>query len=175
LDDCEPVLSLAIGEVVVYASHGIGRVEARRAGKGNLPETVVVGFESGLRVTLPLAQARLALRSPSGQLELEGVRRTLHADVTPAVEPWSRRFRSMQEKVTAGRVTGLAEVVRDGLQRERRLAAAASGGRASGPSERQLYLQARKLLAGEIAFARGIDAAEANAWIDEQIGDDART
>jgi RNA polymerase-interacting CarD/CdnL/TRCF family regulator len=72
----------------------------------------------------------------------------------------------MREKVTVGNAIGLAEVVRDGLQRERQL----SGGRAvAGASERGLYLQARKLLAAEIAFARGIDAAEADVWIVEQI------
>jgi RNA polymerase-interacting CarD/CdnL/TRCF family regulator len=40
-------------------------------------------------------------------------------------------------------------------------------------SERGLYLQARKLLAAEIAFASGTDPAEADAWIVEQF--DAQT
>ena len=164
-DEGAPVLNLAVGDVVVYASHGIGCVEAKRAAKGKLPETVVLAFESGLKVTLPVARAHGALRSPAGKLELEDVRRTLSAEAAPSAESWAKRFRVMQEKVTGGQVTGLAEVVRDGLQRERRSSSA--------PSERNLYLQARKLLAAEIALARGIDPAAAEVWIDEQIGDDA--
>ncbi len=166
--DCVPVLRLAVGDVVVYASHGIACVEARQAGAGELQDAVVLVFANGLRVTLPVARALGTLRSLSGEVELDDVRRTLRADASPADEPWSRRFRSIQEKVTAGQVTGLAEVVRDGSQRERR-PADGTGGRTPAPSERHLYLQARKLLSAEIALARGIDALEADAWIDEQI------
>ena len=42
LDDSAPVPSLSVGDVVVYASHGIGCVEARRPGGGDLPEMVVL-------------------------------------------------------------------------------------------------------------------------------------
>jgi RNA polymerase-interacting CarD/CdnL/TRCF family regulator len=174
LDYGSPALALAVGDVVVYASHGIGCVEERRAGAGDLPETVVLGFESGLKVTLPVARALATLRPVCGELELEDVRQTLHADASPGDGPWSRRFRSMQEKVTAGRVTGLAEVVRDGLQRERKLAVGAGGGATAAPSERYLYLQARKLLGAEVARARGIDAMQADAWIVEQVCDHAQ-
>jgi len=164
-----PAPRLAVGDRVVYASHGLGSVEARLPGVGELPETVVVLFETGLRVTLPVAQARRALRPPTDVSELEEVRSTLRAEVPPGVQPWSKRFRSMQEKVAAGQVTGLAEVVRDGVEREQRLAVTSGSGRTPAPSERHLYLQARKLLAAEIAHARGIDAVQADAWIVEQV------
>jgi RNA polymerase-interacting CarD/CdnL/TRCF family regulator len=114
------------------------------------------------------------LRSLSGESELEDVRRTLRADPAPSIEPWSRRFRSTREKVTGGEVTNLAEVVRDGLQRERQLVARAGGRATAAPSERGLYLQARKLLAAEIALARGIDEVEADVWIVEQIDGQAQ-
>jgi RNA polymerase-interacting CarD/CdnL/TRCF family regulator len=168
------VLNLAVGDVVVYASHGIGYVEARRPRERQAPEAVVLVFEGGLRVTLPVARAQGALRSLSSETELENVRRTLGADPVPDTEPWSRRFRTIREKVNAGEVTGLAEVVRDGMQRERRRAAAAGGRGASAPAERALYMQARKLLAAEIAVARGIDALQADVWILEQIAEIGR-
>ena len=174
LDDLALELRLAVGDVVVYACHGIGCVEARCDSGGGPPETVVLLFESGLKVTLPVALARGALRPLSSELEVERVRRTLSADASPCIESWSRRFRSIRDKVTAGRATELAEVVRDGLHRERQLAAGATG-RTAAPSERHLYLHARKLLAAEIACARGIDAVEADAWIVEQIGEPTRT
>jgi RNA polymerase-interacting CarD/CdnL/TRCF family regulator len=162
-------LDLAVGDVVVYASHGIGRVEARRARSGTLPETVTIAFEGGLRVVLPLTRARAALRPLSSEMELEDVRRTLRADASPSVESWSSRHRAAREKVAAGAVTALAEVVRDGLQREQQLAG--DRGRTTGPSDRQLYLRARTLLSAEIALCRGIDVAAADAWILEQVGE----
>jgi RNA polymerase-interacting CarD/CdnL/TRCF family regulator len=168
LDDCAPALNLAVGDVVVYASHGIGCVEARLGDGEDTRELVVVAFDSGLKVTLPVARARGALRLPSGERDLEDVRRTLRANPAPRIEPWARRFRLLRDKVAAGEVTGLAEVVRDGLGRERQLAVGVGGRAAPGSSERGLYLQARQLLAAEIAFARGIDVAEADVWIVEQ-------
>jgi RNA polymerase-interacting CarD/CdnL/TRCF family regulator len=120
-------------------------------------------------VTLPVARARGALRLPSGELELEDVGRTLRSSPGPRIEPWAKRFRAMRDKVAAGSVTALAEVVRDGLGRERELAERAGDRATVATSERSLYLQARKLLACEIAFARGTDAAEADVWIVEQF------
>ena len=37
------------------------------------------------------------------------------------------------------------------------------------PGERTLFVKARQLLSNEIALARGVEPAEANAWIDEQL------
>src|SRR5689334_18718919 len=165
-------LGLAVGDVVVYASHGIGRIEARRPGGGGGPETVALLFESGLRVTLPLARALDALRPLSSELGLEDVRRTLRAEASSPVGPWSRRHRVTRDKVAAGQATALAEVVRDGLQREQRLAAGASG-RTTAPSDRQLYVQARTLLAAEVALCRGVGLAEADAWIVDQVAEES--
>jgi RNA polymerase-interacting CarD/CdnL/TRCF family regulator len=173
LDDHAPSsLNLGVGDLVVYASHGIGRVESTQPSRGDLPETVVLVFEGGLRVTLPLARACQALRALSRPEDLEDVRRTLSADVPPTMEPWSRRNRTIRETVAAGTITGLAEIVRDGMQRERRLAAGI-GGRSAAPSERALYLQARRLLAAEIAACCGIEAEAADAWIVQQSSGEA--
>lgn len=158
LSRSEP-LDLTVGDVVVYASHGIGSVEARGAERDGVPETVVVLFTSGMRVTLPVERARDALRAPLGEVELEDVRRTLGAKPEAGDEKWTARFRAMREKIAAGGVTDLAEVVRDGAQRL-----------SAGPAERQIYLQARKLLVAEIALARGIDPEEADSWVVEQVG-----
>jgi len=161
-------LSLGVGDVVVYASHGIGRVESTYGAEGALPERIALLFDSGLRVTLPLDRARGALRCLSGEAELEEVRQTLCADVPPPIEPWSRRHRLAQEKLAEGRVRGLAEIVRDGLRRERRLVAASS--RSGAPIEGELCRKARKLLAAEIAACRGIEPEAADEWIRRQVG-----
>ena len=48
---------LAVGDVVVYASHGIGRIASTHAAEGTEPARVILLLESGLRVTLPLVRA----------------------------------------------------------------------------------------------------------------------
>jgi RNA polymerase-interacting CarD/CdnL/TRCF family regulator len=175
LDDNTPQsLGLSVGDLAVYASHGVGRVESTQPSRKDPPETLTLVFESGLRVTLPAARARDALRPLSGPDELEAVRRTLSADVSPTNEPWSSRHRTLRQTVAAGTILGLAEVVRDGVQREWTLAAGT--GRPPAPSERELYLKARHLLAAEIAACRGIETAAADAWIIQQIsGENAQT
>src|SRR5690349_10535577 len=113
--DAEAPLRLAVGDRVVYASHGIGRVESREHHRVG-GEILVLVFENGMKVTLPLDRARTALRSLSGEPELEEVRRTLGGDSPPAaLEHWSRRRRNAQAKLTVGDVDGLAEIVRDGV------------------------------------------------------------
>jgi RNA polymerase-interacting CarD/CdnL/TRCF family regulator len=153
-------LRLAVGDRVVYASHGIGRVESRP------PEALTLVFDQGLTVTLPLARARAALRPLSGEPELADVERTLRVETTPEAEPWSRRHRRMEAKLADGTVSGLAEIVRDGIYRERRRV---KGGPA--PVENQLYRKARSLLVAEIAAARSIEPDAADAWISQQISD----
>ena len=156
-------LRLAVGDLVVYASHGIGRVESR-TGDGCSEEMLVLVFENGLKVTLPLDRARSTLRSLSGEAELEDVQRTLRTDSPPAVGHWSRRHRDSQAKLAGGSIGGLAEIVRDGAQRERERA---KGGTA--PITNQLYRTALKLLIAEVAVARGIEPEAADAWIVQQI------
>ena len=155
-------LRFAVGDAVVYASHGIGRVESAHDAEGTQPATIVLDLESGLKVTLPLVRAKETLRSLSGEPELEGVRLTLAADVVP-----SRRRRFAQEKLAAGEIDGLAEIVRDGLQRERRLTTGSGK-----PMANELFRQARQLLTAEIAACRGIEQEEADSWVLEQVASD---
>jgi RNA polymerase-interacting CarD/CdnL/TRCF family regulator len=155
----------AVGDVVVYASHGIGRVESTKTA-GDATQLITLSFAGGLTVILPLARAVEALRPLASERDLEAVRTTLCAATDPQAEPWSRRYRRTREKVTSGAVADLAEVVRDGVHREQSQAA----GGTTAPSDRQLYLQARGLLVAEIALCRGIEPAAAEAWILEQVG-----
>src|SRR5712671_1140545 len=41
-------LRLAAGDVVVYASHGIGRIESAHAAEGTQPARIILALESGL-------------------------------------------------------------------------------------------------------------------------------
>jgi RNA polymerase-interacting CarD/CdnL/TRCF family regulator len=168
--DARTALRLSVGDPVVYASHGIARIESRERHRAN-GEMLVLVFENGMRVTLPLERAQNALRSLSGERELEEVQRTLGGNSAPAaLEHWSRRHRNAQAKLVGGSVCGLAEIVRDGAHRER---ARLKGGTA--PIRNQLYRTARKLLVAEVAAARGIEPDAADAWIGLQIEGDPLT
>ena len=129
-------------------------------------DLVVLEFSSGLTVTLPTARARESMRPPSSEAELMRVQYVLRADESPTEQPWSKRFRVIREKVTAGEAIGLAEVVRDGLRRQGNLA---GRGTALSLTERELYLKARRLLAEEIGIARSLDPADADRWIADQV------
>jgi RNA polymerase-interacting CarD/CdnL/TRCF family regulator len=58
----------------------------------------------------------------------------------------------------------LAEIVRDGLERERRLTTTSKK-----PLANELFRQARKLLTAEIAECRGIEPEAADAWVLRQV------
>ena len=84
---------------------------------------------------------------------------------------WSLALRRKQADLSAreGKLThALAELIRDGARREWRLPAKGTKSQLS-PGEKELFAKARQLLSNEIALARGVEPAEANAWIDEQL------
>jgi RNA polymerase-interacting CarD/CdnL/TRCF family regulator len=147
-----------------YASHGIGPVESKQAGEGDSAETLTLLCDSGSKVTLPLARAQTALRALSGEPELEDVRRALRIDASPAEEPWTRRHRRLQDQLAQGSISGLAEIVRDDIHRERRRVKGSPA-----PIANQLYQKARKLLVAEIAAARNIEPEVADSWVSRQV------
>ena len=157
----------AVGDLVVYASHGIGRVTAVPRGDDQRQQAVVLACGSGLTVTLPIERACESLRPLAGESELANIGDTLRGDVSPPERIWSKRLRATREKLAMGLSSGLAEIVRDGAQRERETAR--RQGTPTPPSERELYVKARKLLVEEIGLARGIDAVDAETWIEDQL------
>jgi len=161
---------LAVGVAVVYPAHGVGHVVARekRLVQGALREVIVLELADGLSVTLPLERARGLLRPLLSQTDLRQVQETLSEDHTVSEDAWLKRSKDTKEKVAVGDPLGLAEVVRDGAHRERKLIAKRNGSLLS-PSERGLYVRARRLLSGEIGLAQGLEPLEADAWIQEQL------
>ena len=159
-------LRLAVGDVVVYGFHGVALIAASE-GDAAAPTAVVLEFASGLRVTLPSARARELLRPLAHESDLARVEETLAADESASEAQWAKRFRATREKLVAGQVLCLAEVVRDGAHREHRRAL--RSGPAPSAAERELYERARRLLAAEIGAVRGIDLPAADDWISEQI------
>ncbi len=156
-------LRFAVDDLVVYASHGVGRVAIRQQ------ESVVLEFAGGgLSVTLPIERAVECVRPISTEVEIANIGRTLGGADTVSQENWQRRLKATRGKVTGGEAAGLAEVIRDASRRDERASARKEPGRLS-LTERQLYVKARQLLADEIGASRGVDPSEADAWIGDQL------
>jgi RNA polymerase-interacting CarD/CdnL/TRCF family regulator len=137
-------------------------LETRTTG-GDAREVVVLELAATLIVTLPLALARQQLRPLANELELAGVQRTLRRTPLASDAIWVKRQKATRANLVAGEPVGLAEVISDGAHRHHGTPARLSA------SERELYLKARRLLADEIRHTRGIDAAQADDSITNQL------
>jgi CarD family transcriptional regulator len=164
-------VKFSVGDVVVYGTHGVGRVVARRSDTvlGKAHDMVVLELEDELTVTLTVDRAREQLRPLASNADLNKVRAALREERELSSDPWLTRKRDTVAKLTAGSSLALAEIVRDGAQRENALRARKKPAQLS-PGEKELYLRAWQLLADEIARARDFGHAEAEAWINEQLG-----
>jgi CarD family transcriptional regulator, regulator of rRNA transcription len=163
-------VDLKVGTIVAYPHHGVGSV-AKREKKvvlGIEEEVVIVELGNDLSVTLPLARAQEQLRPPATEADLKKVQKALRESSVVSDEIWSKRVQQAQEKLRSGDPLELAEIVRDGVRREQGKTATGTPTKLS-TSERALHLKARELLSGEIVVTRGVDQAEADAWIDEQL------
>jgi RNA polymerase-interacting CarD/CdnL/TRCF family regulator len=156
---------LDVGDVVVYASHGIGRVAGRdeRTVLGAQADVVVLEFADGLTVTLPLTRARELLRPLAGEAEVLRVRETLREDSALVQgESWLKRHKDAKAKLAAGGPIDLAEIVRDWSAVKRPGMTNSDGGR-------KILVRARALLVGELSAALGLESSQAADWVDEQL------
>lgn len=160
---------LAVGDLVVYGSHGIGRVAVRKRQEvlGESQEVLVLELEE-LRVTLPLALAKTHLRPLANGAELNRVGEALGRDGVLSSSNWLSRRRETLEKLSGGTPVELAEIVSEGAQRQR-LLSASGGKRNLSLSEREIFTRARRLLSDEIALALDIQPAAAESWIDRHL------
>ncbi len=161
---------LAVGDLVVYGSHGSGPVAARetRLVLGKRQEVVVLALAGGLRVELSLKQAREVLRPLADSTDMSRVQETLGAGHFVNNDSWLKRQRDSRAKLSGGDPVGLAEIIRDAASRDRTVSAKGAKLRLS-PGEREVFVKARQLLAAEIALVQDIELAEADTWIDEQL------
>ena len=160
------VMRLAVGDLVVYASHGAGRVAARekRIVLGKRQEVVVLVLAGGLSVELPMERAHELLRPLVTEADMSRVQTALGAAHAANSDPWLKRRRESQAKLTSGDPIELAELIRDSAHRESTPRAKSQ----LSPAERDVFVKARQLLSNEIALARGVEPAEANANGEEE-------
>jgi RNA polymerase-interacting CarD/CdnL/TRCF family regulator len=161
---------LAVGDIVVYRSHGAGPVTARESKVvlGTRQDVVVLALTGGLRVELPVERAGELLRPLATESDLSRVQEVLGADQTAGNETWLKRQRQSVATLNDGDPVGLARIIRDSARREAARPVKGSTSRLS-VWERQIAAKARGLLSTEIAFVRGVEPEEANVWIDLQL------
>jgi CarD family transcriptional regulator len=164
------MVKLEVGDVVVYAPLGVGRVALRetRLVHGVEREVIVLDLANDLSVTLLVENAHELLRPVLGEAGLRRVQETLQESGVWSAEVWSTRLKDAEAKLRRGDPLELAEILRDGAWRERTFTAKGTPTQLS-TSEKGLCKKARELLSGEIGFARGLDPTVAEAWIDEQL------
>jgi CarD family transcriptional regulator len=159
-------VKFAVGDAVVYAAHGAGRVAAReqRTVLGVEQEVVVLelgrrwgldrGFHSsslvghGARREGRAACIRHRLGSAS-EADVQRVQQTLHEEGETAERSWHQRLKQGRAKLASGDPLELAELVRDGMRHQSQARKGAAPKLSE--TERRLYVQARELLTRGVA------------------------
>ncbi|MBC7230812.1 MAG: CarD family transcriptional regulator [Actinobacteria bacterium] len=152
-----------VGDVVVYPHHGAGVIEgiSERDVEGEKKTYFVLRMCQGnLKVMVPAENSQeIGLRSVIGQEEVEKVFGILGDEQSPMPSNWNHRYKKNRDKLRSGDIFQVAEVVRNLTLRDR------EKGLSSG--EKRMLVQAREILASELAFAVRVEAEEALRMIEE--------
>lgn len=154
-----PPPEFAVGDHVVYPTHGVGRVTGIVTEEiaGHRLTLIVVEFEENRMVLrVPVAKAKTAgLRKLSSRKAIDLALSTLKGRARVKRTMWSRRAQEYEAKINSGDPIAIAEVVRD-LHRN-------AGQPDQSFSERQIYEQAMDRLAAELAAIEQVDKPTAAA------------
>ncbi len=153
------------GDMVVYPTHGVGRVEGveSREIAGESLDLVVISFNRD-RMTLrvPLAKAPTSgLRRLSTQKVMKDALTRLKGRARVKRTMWSRRAQEYEAKINSGDPVSIAEVVRDHYRKVDQPDQSFS--------ERQIYEAALDRLAREFAAVEKIDREKAAEKPEEML------
>ncbi len=110
--------NLQDGSLVVYPSHGVGkvlRIEQRDVGGGMTVELVVVNFDmEKLTLSLPIEKAKKdGLRTLLSKSQMDSVLKILRGKGKIKRIMWAKRAQEYEAKINSGDASLVAEVVRD--------------------------------------------------------------
>src|SRR5437667_9772489 len=108
---------------------------------------------------------QVGLRRVIGEKEVAVVLKALTGGSTEMPKNWNRRFKHNRDKMKTGDVLELAEVVRNLALRDH------EKGLSTG--EKQMFVKAKKILASELMYAKGMDEEECAEWLDEVLASDS--
>jgi CarD family transcriptional regulator len=151
-----------VGDKVVYPHHGAGTVVKReeRDVLGQKREYLTIKIlHNDMTVNVPSENAeKVGLRKVIDEEMVEVVLKALTGGGTQMPKNWNRRFKHNRDKMKTGDVLELAEVVRNLSLRDQ------EKGLSTG--EKQMFVKAKKILASELMYAKGMDEDEASVWLD---------
>jgi CarD family transcriptional regulator len=154
-----------VGDKVVYPHHGAAVVERR--------EVIEAFGDTKEYLVLRLAYGDLILRVPTDNTEEVGLREVINDEEVEEVfavlrkkdvrmpTNWSRRYKNHVEKLKSGDIYQVAEVVRNLSNRDK------DKGLSAG--EKRMLTRARQILVSELTFALGVDEAEAQKKLDDEL------
>ena len=161
-----------VGDKVVYPHHGAGTVVKKEAKTvlGQEREYLTIQIlHNDMTVNVPAENAeRVGLRKVIDEEMVQRVLAVLHGSGTNMPKNWNRRFKHNRDKMKMGDIFELAEVVRNLSLRDQ------EKGLSTG--EKQMFVKAKKILASELMYAKGMDEDEAAVWLDgllSEVGDAA--
>lgn len=154
-----------VGDKVVYPHHGAGTVvkKEKRDVLGQKREYLTIQIlHNDMTVMVPVDSAdKAGLRKVIAKNDVNEVIAVLRRDETQMPKNWNRRFKHNREKLKTGDIFEVAEVVRNLSLREQ------EKGLSTG--EKQMFNRAKKILASELMYARGLDEQEADKFLDQVL------
>src|SRR5947209_18364384 len=159
-----------VGDKVVYPHHGAGTVVKRETREvlGEKREYLTIKIlHNDMTVNVPSDNAeRVGLRKVIDEQMVTKVLKALTGNGTNMPKNWNRRFKHNRDKMKTGDIFELAEVVRNLSLRDH------EKGLSTG--EKQMFVKAKKILASELMYAKGLDEDEAAEWLEEVLSDNGK-
>ena len=119
-------------------------------------------LHNDMTVNVPTDNAeRVGLRKVIDEEAVKKVVKYLTSGGTEMPKNWNRRFKHNRDKMKTGDILELAEVVRNLSLRDH------EKGLSTG--EKQMFVKAKKILASELMYAKGMDEEQAAEWLEEVL------
>jgi CarD family transcriptional regulator len=151
-----------VGDKVVYPHHGAGKIMQieRKEVLGQLREYLTIQIlHNDMTVMVPVENAdRAGIRKVVDPRVVDDVLAVLRGHPTKMPKNWSRRYKHNRDKLKTGDIFEVAEVVRNLALQD------AQKGLPTG--EKRMFTEAKRLLASELMYARGLSEDEASARLD---------
>jgi CarD family transcriptional regulator len=156
-----------VGDKVVYPHHGAGTVikKEKREVLGQTREYLTIQIlHNDMTVNVPTESAeKVGLRGVIEEDLVTTVVKALTAGESEMPKNWNRRFKHNRDKMKTGDIFELAEVVRNLALRDH------EKGLSTG--EKQMFVKAKKILASELMYAKGMDEEECSEWLEGVLSD----
>jgi CarD family transcriptional regulator len=154
-----------VGDKVVYPHHGAGTIVKKESREvlGQKREYLTIKIQhNDMTVQVPSENAeKVGLRTVIGDKEVAVVLKALTGGSTEMPKNWNRRFKHNRDKMKTGDIFELAEVVRNLAQRDQ------EKGLSTG--EKQMFSKAKRILASELMYAKGMEEEEAREFLEEVL------